>query len=51
LVLLSTRSEAAQAYNSAAGIVLILVGLGVSMLAYRIMSAVGYLPDEKRWLA
>jgi tight adherence protein B len=51
LVLLSTRSEAAQAYNSAAGIILILIGLGVSVLAYRIMSAVGYLPDEKRWLA
>lgn len=51
LVLLSTRSEAAQAYNSAAGILLILVGLGVSVLAYRIMSAVGYLHDEKRWLA
>jgi tight adherence protein B len=51
LVLLSTRSEAAQAYNSAAGIIMILIGLGVSMLAYRIMSAVGYLPEEKRWLA
>ena len=51
LVLLSTRPEAALAYNSAAGVVLILVGLGVSLLAYRIMSAVGYLPDEKRWLA
>ena len=51
LVLLSTRPEAARAYNSGAGIVLILIGLGVSMLAYRIMSAVGYLPDEKRWLA
>lgn len=51
LVLLSTRPEAAQAYNSAAGVLLILVGLGVSVLAYRIMSAVGYLPDEKRWLA
>ena len=51
LVLLSTRPEAAQAYNSAAGVVLILIGLGVSLLAYRIMSAVGCLPDEKRWLA
>lgn len=51
LVLLSTRPEAAQAYNSGAGIVLILIGLGVSLLAYRIMSAVGYLPEEKRWLA
>lgn len=51
LVLLSTRPEAAHAYNSGAGVVLILIGLVVSLLAYRIMSAVGYLPDEKRWLA
>lgn len=51
LLLLSTRPEAAQAYNSAAGVVVILVGLAVSLLAYKIMTAVGYLPDEKRWLA
>lgn len=51
LVLLSTRPEAAQAYNSALGMLLILGGLFLSFIAYRIMSAVGYLPDEKRWLA
>lgn len=51
LVLLSTRPEAAQAYNSTAGILLIMGGLVLSFVAYRIMSAVGYLPDEKRWLA
>lgn len=51
LVLLSTRPEAAQAYNSGAGIALIVMGFGVSLLAYRVMSAVGFLPEEKRWLA
>lgn len=51
LLLLSTRPEAAQAYNSAAGVLLILAGLLVSLLAYKVMSAVGYLPEEKRWLA
>lgn len=51
LILLSTRPEAAQAYNSAAGVVIILLGLVLSIVAYKIMSAVGYLPEEKRWLA
>lgn len=51
LVLLSTRSEASQAYNSATGMVVIVLGFLVSLVAYKIMSAVGYLPEEKRWLA
>jgi tight adherence protein B len=49
LLLLSTRPEAAQAYNSAAGIVMILVGLAVSVVAYRIMIGIGRLPEEQRW--
>lgn len=51
LVLLSTRPEATSAYNSGAGLVVIAVGFVVSICAYKIMSAVGYLPEEKRWLA
>lgn len=51
LVLLSTRPEASQAYNSATGMVVIALGFLVSMVAYKIMSTVGYIPDEKRWLA
>ncbi len=51
LALLSTRPEAATAYNSASGITIIFVGLGLTVVAYRIMLAVGILPDEKRWFA
>jgi len=49
LLLLSTRPEAAQAYNSPAGIALIVVGLGLSVVAYRIMIGIGRLPEERRW--
>jgi tight adherence protein B len=49
LLLLSTRPEAAFAYNSAPGAVLIVGGLGVTIVAYRIMIAIGRLPEERRW--
>ena len=49
LVLLSTRPEAAQAYNSPTGIAVIVVGLALSVVAYRIMIAIGRLPEERRW--
>jgi tight adherence protein B len=49
LLLLSTRPEAAQAYNSPAGIVLIAVGLVLSVVAYRLMIGIGRLPEERRW--
>lgn len=49
LVLLSTRPEAAAAYNSAAGAALIVGGLVASVLAYRIMMAIGRIPEEHRW--
>jgi tight adherence protein B len=49
LLLLSTRPEAAQAYNSPAGIVVIVVGLGLSVIAYRLMIGIGRLPEERRW--
>jgi tight adherence protein B len=49
LLLLSTRPEAAQAYNSPSGTVVILVGLALSVVAYRIMLGIGRLPDERRW--
>jgi len=51
LVLLATRPEAAAAYNSAGGVSLIVSGLIVSVVAYRVMIAVGRLPEEKRWFA
>ena len=49
LILLTTRPEAALAYNTPAGTALVLGGLVVSVLAYRIMIAFGRLPEERRW--
>ncbi len=49
LLLLSTRPEAAAAYNSPGGAALVLGGLGASLVAYRLMIALGRLPEEGRW--
>lgn len=49
LLLLSTRPEASMAYNSPGGAALILTGAGVSIVAYRVMLALGRLPQERRW--
>lgn len=49
LVMLATRPEAAAAYNTIAGGVLIVSGLVVSVIAYRVMIALGRLPEERRW--
>jgi tight adherence protein B len=49
LLLLSTRPEAAVAYNTPTGFVLIVGGLLVSVVAYRIMVRIGRLPEEQRW--
>lgn len=51
LLLLATRPEAAAAYNSPAGAVLIVGGVVVSAVAYRLMVALGRLPEERRWFA
>jgi len=51
LLLLATRPEAAVAYNSVGGATLIVIGLGVSLVAYRLMIAIGRLPEERRWFA
>jgi tight adherence protein B len=51
LLLLASRPEAAAAYNSPAGLVLLAVGLAVTVVAYRVMIALGRLPDERRWFA
>lgn len=51
LALLSTRPEAAAAYNSSAGVMLVIGGLGVSIVAYRIMLGIGQLPEEHRWFS
>ncbi|CAN5232070.1 type II secretion system F family protein [soil metagenome] len=51
LLLLATRPEAAASYNSAAGAALIIGGLIVSFIAYRLMIGLGRLPEERRWFA
>lgn len=49
LVLLSMRPEGAAAYSSAQGVVVILTGAAVSVLAYRLMLRVGRLSEPRRW--
>jgi tight adherence protein B len=49
LMLLATRPEAAQAYNSPTCTGVIVCGLVLSIVAYRLMIALGRLPEEKRW--
>jgi len=51
LILLASRPEAAVAYNSPTGGVVIASGLTLSVIAYRIMVAVGRLPEERRWFS
>lgn len=50
LMLLSTRPEAVRAYNSAGGVVVLLGGLLVSVVCYRVMLRVGALPEDRRVL-
>jgi tight adherence protein B len=49
LLLLASRPEAAAAYNTSAGVALIVGGLVVSVIAYRIMLGLGRMPEERRW--
>jgi len=51
LLLLSTRPEAAGAYNSPGGVVLIIGGLCLSVIAYRLMLLIARIPEERRWFA
>jgi tight adherence protein B len=48
LVLLSTRAEAAAAYNTPAGVTVLAVGALSTVFAYRLMVRVGRLPVEVR---
>jgi tight adherence protein B len=50
LLMLGTQSSTLQAYNSAGGVVLLAVGAGVCVAAYRIMLRIGRLPEERRVL-
>ena len=50
LALLSTRSQAAAAYATATGAVILLAGAVVSIIAYRLMLRLGRLPEEETML-
>ncbi|MDP9935254.1 tight adherence protein B [Paenarthrobacter nicotinovorans] len=50
LVMMASRPEAMLAYNSAAGAMVLLGGLLVSVLCYSLMLRVGALPDDERVL-
>jgi tight adherence protein B len=50
LGLLSLRPEAVRAYNSASGALILLVGGGLSLFAYRLMLRIARLPTEQRVL-
>ncbi|GFZ84255.1 type II secretion system F family protein [Nesterenkonia alkaliphila] len=51
VLLLSTQPEAAVAYRSGTGTLLLVAGLGVSALSYHLMLRIGSLPAEERVLA
>jgi tight adherence protein B len=50
LAMLALRPETVVAYNSATGVAVLLVGGGVSLLAYRVMLRIARLPEEERVL-
>jgi tight adherence protein B len=50
LALLSFRPEAVDAYNTAAGLVVLMIGGLLCLVAYRVMVRIGRLPDEERVL-
>lgn len=49
LVLLASRPEGAAAYGTPAGGLLIGGAAAVTLLAYRVMLAIGRLPEDRRW--
>ena len=50
LLLLTTKPQAVEAYNQPAGAVVLIVGGGVSFVAYRVMLRIARLPTERRVL-
>jgi tight adherence protein B len=50
LVLMATRSSALEAYREPVGVLILAVGAALSLLAYRLMVALGRLPEEERVL-
>src|SRR5690606_21632795 len=50
LAFMSLQPDLVQAYNSVTGFIVILAGVGLSIIAYRIMMRIGRLPEEERVL-
>jgi tight adherence protein B len=50
LAILATRPESVRAYNSRSGVVVLVVGAGLSIIAYRLMLRLARLPEEQRVL-
>jgi tight adherence protein B len=50
LLLLSTQPSAVRAYNTATGALVLLLGGGISVVAYRVMIRIARLPTERRVL-
>lgn len=50
LAMLALRPEAVQAYDTTAGLVVLAVGGGLCLVAYRVMVEIGRLPEEERVL-
>lgn len=50
LLLLSTQPEAAEAYQTVAGLLILLGGMAVSVICYQLMLRIGSLPAERRVL-
>ncbi|MEE1622168.1 type II secretion system F family protein [Zafaria sp. Z1313] len=48
LLLLASQPQAVRAYSSVTGALVLLAGLGISVLCYRIMLRIGSLPQEER---
>jgi len=49
LALLAMRPEGRDAYGSTEGVLVILVGAVVSVIAFRVMLRIGRLPEPERW--
>jgi tight adherence protein B len=50
LAMLCTRPEAAAAFGTAQGAIVLVIAALVSVLAYRLMLMIGRLPQERRWM-
>lgn len=50
LLLLASRGSTLQAYNTPGGALVLAIGAGASLLAYRMMLSIGRLPEEQRVL-